>query len=64
MIVNHHCSSLFKSAFDFQVVPLTCHVWQQSLYQDNSGIQISDANVVSVKKTAQWDSGDDQVCLM
>ncbi|XP_025787675.1 Alstrom syndrome protein 1 [Puma concolor] len=43
-----------------KVVPLTCHVWQQSLYQDNSGIQISDANVVSVKKTAQWDSGDDQ----
>uniref|UniRef100_A0A8C9KRF6 ALMS1 centrosome and basal body associated protein n=1 Tax=Panthera tigris altaica TaxID=74533 RepID=A0A8C9KRF6_PANTA len=43
-----------------KVVPLTCDVWQQSLYQDNSGIQISDANVVSVKKTAQWDSGDDQ----
>nr|XP_031532356.1 LOW QUALITY PROTEIN: Alstrom syndrome protein 1 [Vicugna pacos] len=50
----------FKSGFDFQVVPLTRHVWQQPLYQDNSGTQISDTNMGSLKKTAQWGSGDDQ----
>ncbi|XP_057414467.1 centrosome-associated protein ALMS1 isoform X3 [Balaenoptera acutorostrata] len=43
-----------------KVVPLTCHVWQQPLYQNNSGIQIPDTNVVSLEKTAQWGSGDDQ----
>ncbi|XP_024619762.1 Alstrom syndrome protein 1 [Neophocaena asiaeorientalis asiaeorientalis] len=43
-----------------KVVPLTCHVWQQPLYQNNSGTQISDTNMVSLEKTAQWCSGDDQ----
>ncbi|XP_016058070.1 PREDICTED: Alstrom syndrome protein 1 isoform X2 [Miniopterus natalensis] len=43
-----------------KVVPLTSHVWQQSSYQDNSSTQISDFNVVSLEKTAQWGSGDDQ----
>nr|XP_031323135.1 Alstrom syndrome protein 1 isoform X6 [Camelus dromedarius] len=43
-----------------QVVPLTRHVWQQPLYQDNSGTQISDTNMGSLRKTAQWGSGDDQ----
>ncbi|XP_072793665.1 centrosome-associated protein ALMS1 isoform X1 [Vicugna pacos] len=43
-----------------QVVPLTRHVWQQPLYQDNSRTQISDTNMGSLKKTAQWGSGDDQ----
>ncbi|XP_054944828.1 centrosome-associated protein ALMS1-like [Physeter macrocephalus] len=42
------------------VVPLTCHVWQGPLYQNNSGTQIPDTNVVSLEKTAQWGSGDDQ----
>ncbi|XP_032353727.1 Alstrom syndrome protein 1 isoform X3 [Camelus ferus] len=43
-----------------QVVPLTRHVWQQPLYQDSSGTQISDTNMGSLRKTAQWGSGDDQ----
>ncbi|XP_070428492.1 centrosome-associated protein ALMS1 isoform X2 [Equus przewalskii] len=37
-----------------KVVPLISHVWQQPLYQDDSGTQISDTNVVSLG------SGDDQ----
>ncbi|XP_032266573.1 Alstrom syndrome protein 1 isoform X2 [Phoca vitulina] len=43
-----------------KVVPLTCHVWQQPLYQGNSGTQISDTTVVSVEKTARWRSKADQ----
>ncbi|XP_057596835.1 centrosome-associated protein ALMS1 isoform X2 [Hippopotamus amphibius kiboko] len=43
-----------------KVVPLTCPVWQQPLYQNNNGTQISDTDVVSLEKTPQWDSGDDQ----
>lgn len=57
-------STMIKSAFDFQVVPLTSHVWQQSLSQENSRTQISDSNVASSEKTAQKGSGDDQVCLI
>ena len=56
-------TTLFKSAFDFQVL-LTGHVWQQSSYQDNCRTQISDTNVVSLEDTAQLDSGDDQVYLV
>ena len=56
--------TLFKSAFDFQVLPLTCHLWQQPLYQNDSGTQISDTNVASLEKIAPWGSGDDQVCLV
>ncbi|XP_070091427.1 centrosome-associated protein ALMS1 isoform X2 [Equus caballus] len=37
-----------------KVLPLISHVWQQPLYQDDSGTQISDTNVVSLG------SGDDQ----
>ncbi|KAM7078640.1 uncharacterized protein WM277_000384, partial [Molossus nigricans] len=44
----------------FQVVPLTSHVWQQSSYQDSSRIQISDSNVISLEKTSEWGSGDDE----
>ncbi|XP_034515260.1 Alstrom syndrome protein 1 isoform X18 [Ailuropoda melanoleuca] len=43
-----------------KVVPLTCHVWQQPLYQGNSGTEISDTIVVSVEKTAWWGSKADQ----
>lgn len=57
-------TALFKSAFDFQVVPLTSHVWQQSSYQDKNRTPVSDSNVVSLEETAQWDSENDQVCLM
>ncbi|XP_062065645.1 centrosome-associated protein ALMS1 isoform X2 [Lepus europaeus] len=41
-------------------VPLTCRVWQQSLYQGSSRTQISDTNAVSLETTTQWGSGDDQ----
>ncbi|XP_014396402.1 PREDICTED: Alstrom syndrome protein 1 [Myotis brandtii] len=51
---------MFKSAFDFKVVPLTSHVWQQSSSQENSRTQISDSNVASSEETAQKGSGDDQ----
>ncbi|XP_064228152.1 centrosome-associated protein ALMS1-like isoform X2 [Aotus nancymaae] len=40
-----------------QIVPLTCHVWQQLLYQSNGRTQISDTNV---ETAAQQGSGDDQ----
>ncbi|XP_045835226.1 Alstrom syndrome protein 1 isoform X2 [Meles meles] len=43
-----------------KVVPLTCRVWQQPLYQGNSRTQISNNSVVSVEKTAQWKSKADQ----
>nr|XP_024643456.1 Alstrom syndrome protein 1 [Macaca nemestrina] len=43
-----------------KIVPLTCHVWQQILYQGNSRTQISDTNVVCLETTAQQGSGDDQ----
>ncbi|XP_032729525.1 Alstrom syndrome protein 1 isoform X7 [Lontra canadensis] len=43
-----------------KVVPLTCHVWQQPLYQGNSRTQISNTTVVSVEKTARWRSKADQ----
>ncbi|XP_054449496.1 centrosome-associated protein ALMS1 [Pteronotus mesoamericanus] len=42
-----------------KVVPLTSHVWQQSLYQDKNRTPISESNVVSLEETAQWGSGDD-----
>ncbi|XP_076990686.1 centrosome-associated protein ALMS1 isoform X2 [Tamandua tetradactyla] len=42
-----------------KVVPLTGHVWQQSLYQDNNRTQISNTDVVSFE-TTQWGSGNDQ----
>lgn len=57
-------TTIFKSVFDFQVVPLTSNVWQQSSYQDKNRTAISDSNVVSLEETAQWGSEDDQVCLM
>lgn len=57
-------TTLFKSPCDFQVVPLTSHVWQQSSYQDDSRTQIFDINMVSLKKSSKWGSGDDQVCLV
>ncbi|XP_007453486.1 PREDICTED: Alstrom syndrome protein 1 [Lipotes vexillifer] len=56
---RHRCSE-GELTSPGKVVPLTCHVWQQPLYQNNSGTQISDTNVVSLEKTAQWCSGDDQ----
>ncbi|XP_032147606.1 Alstrom syndrome protein 1 isoform X3 [Sapajus apella] len=40
-----------------KIVPLTCHVWQQLLYQGNGRTQISDTNV---ETAAQQGSGDDQ----
>ncbi|KAI4587086.1 hypothetical protein MJG53_004873 [Ovis ammon polii x Ovis aries] len=43
-----------------KVLPLTCHLWQQPLYQNDSGTQISDTNVASLEKIAPWGSGDDQ----
>ncbi|KAM9722242.1 centrosome-associated protein ALMS1 isoform 8-T8 [Dama dama] len=43
-----------------KVVPLTCHLWQQPLYQNDSGTQISDTNVASLENIALWGSGDDQ----
>ncbi|XP_068828420.1 centrosome-associated protein ALMS1 [Capricornis sumatraensis] len=43
-----------------KVLPLTCHLWQQPLYQNDSGTQISDTNVASLEKIALWGSGDDQ----
>uniref|UniRef100_A0A8C6DM26 ALMS1 centrosome and basal body associated protein n=1 Tax=Moschus moschiferus TaxID=68415 RepID=A0A8C6DM26_MOSMO len=43
-----------------KVVPLTCHLWQQPLYQNDSGAQISDTNVASLENIALWGSGDDQ----
>ncbi|XP_058284071.1 centrosome-associated protein ALMS1-like [Hylobates moloch] len=43
-----------------EIVPLTCHVWQQILYQGNSRTQISDTNVVCLETAAQQGSGDDQ----
>ncbi|XP_077815291.1 centrosome-associated protein ALMS1 isoform X3 [Macaca mulatta] len=43
-----------------KIVPLTCHVWQQILYQGNSRTQISDTNVVCLETTVQQGSGDDQ----
>ncbi|XP_075413059.1 centrosome-associated protein ALMS1 isoform X1 [Tenrec ecaudatus] len=41
-----------------EVVPLTCHVWQQG-HQDNSRAQVSHPNLVSVE-TTQWGCADDQ----
>ncbi|TEA29334.1 hypothetical protein DBR06_SOUSAS8610004 [Sousa chinensis] len=55
---RHRCSEGELTSLG-KVVPLTCHVWQQPLYQNNSGTQISDTNTVSLEKTAQWCSGDD-----
>ncbi|XP_044117325.1 Alstrom syndrome protein 1 isoform X3 [Neovison vison] len=43
-----------------KVVPLTCHVWQQPLYQGNSRTQISNTTVLSVEKTARWRPKADQ----
>ncbi|XP_020738985.2 centrosome-associated protein ALMS1 isoform X2 [Odocoileus virginianus] len=43
-----------------KVVPLTCHLWQQPLYQNDSGTQIYDTNVASLENIALWGSGDDQ----
>ncbi|XP_010828062.1 PREDICTED: Alstrom syndrome protein 1 isoform X8 [Bison bison bison] len=43
-----------------KVVPLTCHLWQQPLYHNNSGTQISDTNVASLENIAPWGSGNDQ----
>ncbi|KAK2092684.1 Centrosome-associated protein alms1 [Saguinus oedipus] len=40
-----------------EIVPLTCHVWQQLLYQGNGRTQISDTNV---ETAVQQGSGDDQ----
>ncbi|XP_032208358.1 Alstrom syndrome protein 1 isoform X1 [Mustela erminea] len=43
-----------------KVVPLTCHVWQQPLYQGNSRTQIPNTTVVSVEKTVRWRPKADQ----
>ncbi|XP_040079780.1 Alstrom syndrome protein 1 isoform X6 [Oryx dammah] len=43
-----------------KVLPLTYHLWQQPLYQNDSGAQISDTNVASLENIAPWGSGDDQ----
>uniref|UniRef100_A0A8C5YIA9 ALMS1 centrosome and basal body associated protein n=1 Tax=Marmota marmota marmota TaxID=9994 RepID=A0A8C5YIA9_MARMA len=48
------------SVFDFQVVPLTDNIWQQSSYEGDIRKHISDSNVASSETTVQWDSGDDQ----
>ncbi|XP_044934950.1 Alstrom syndrome protein 1 isoform X4 [Mustela putorius furo] len=43
-----------------KVVPLTCHIWQQPLYQGNSRTQIPNTTVVSVEKTVRWRPKADQ----
>ncbi|XP_004398753.1 PREDICTED: Alstrom syndrome protein 1 [Odobenus rosmarus divergens] len=58
--LSRHRYSEDKRTGPEKVFPLTCHVWQQPLYQGNSGTQISDTTVVSVEKTARWRSKADQ----
>nr|XP_025724180.1 Alstrom syndrome protein 1 [Callorhinus ursinus] len=58
--LSRHRYSEDKRTRPEKVFPLTCHVWQQPLYQGNSGTQISDTTVVSVEKTARWRSKADQ----
>uniref|UniRef100_A0A8C3WT53 ALMS1 centrosome and basal body associated protein n=1 Tax=Catagonus wagneri TaxID=51154 RepID=A0A8C3WT53_9CETA len=55
---RHRCSK--GELTSPKIVPLTCHVWQQPSYQDNSETQVSDMTVVSLEQKAQWGSGDDQ----
>ncbi|XP_069845080.1 centrosome-associated protein ALMS1 isoform X1 [Dipodomys merriami] len=43
-----------------KIVPLTCNIWQQPLYQGNVRTQISDTSFVSLETTSQWSSEDDQ----
>ncbi|KAL0621554.1 Protein GVQW1 [Plecturocebus cupreus] len=50
-------NNLKNQSLNQWIVPLTCHVWQQLLYQGNGRTQISDTNV---ETTAQQGSGDDQ----
>nr|XP_039317017.1 Alstrom syndrome protein 1 [Saimiri boliviensis boliviensis] len=54
---SRHCYSEGKRTSLEKIVPLTCHVWQQLLYQGNGRTQISDTNV---ETAAQQGSGDDQ----
>ncbi|XP_011800897.1 PREDICTED: Alstrom syndrome protein 1 [Colobus angolensis palliatus] len=56
---RHRYSECERTSLE-KIVPLTCHVWQQTLYQGNSRTQISDTNVVCLETTAQQGSGDDQ----
>ncbi|XP_012891246.1 PREDICTED: Alstrom syndrome protein 1 [Dipodomys ordii] len=43
-----------------KIVPLTCNIWQQPLYQGNVRTQSSDTSFVSLETTSQWSSEDDQ----
>ncbi|XP_037662494.1 Alstrom syndrome protein 1 isoform X2 [Choloepus didactylus] len=43
-----------------KVVPLTAHVWQQSLCKGNNRTRISNTDVVSLETITQWCSGNDQ----
>lgn len=61
IVQSQHYSALV--CFDFQIVSLTCHGWQQSSYQDNSRAQLSNSGVVSLEPTVQWGPGEEQVCL-
>ncbi|XP_033030993.1 Alstrom syndrome protein 1 isoform X4 [Trachypithecus francoisi] len=56
---RHRYSECERTSLE-KIVPLTCHVWQQILYQGNSRTQFSDTNVVCLDTTAQQGSGDDQ----
>ncbi|XP_042130362.1 centrosome-associated protein ALMS1 isoform X2 [Peromyscus maniculatus bairdii] len=49
-----------KQVSDAEVVPLTCHVWQESSYQDNSRAEFSNPSTVPLETTVQWDPGEDQ----
>ncbi|XP_059114052.1 centrosome-associated protein ALMS1 isoform X3 [Peromyscus eremicus] len=49
-----------KQVSEAEVVPLTCHVWQESSYQDNSRAEFSNPSTVPLETTVQWDPGEDQ----
>ncbi|XP_051010618.1 centrosome-associated protein ALMS1 [Acomys russatus] len=43
-----------------EVVPLTCPVWQPSVYQDQTCAQFSNSSTVSLETAVQWGSGEDE----
>ncbi|KAL6035255.1 hypothetical protein STEG23_032036, partial [Scotinomys teguina] len=42
------------------VAPLTCHVWQQSSYQDNCRAEFSNPSTMPLETTFPWGPGEDQ----
>ncbi|XP_052575673.1 centrosome-associated protein ALMS1 isoform X5 [Peromyscus californicus insignis] len=50
-----------KQVSEAEVVPLTCHVWQESSYQDNSRAEFSNPSTVPLETTVQWGPGEDQI---